>query len=95
MGVRVIDKNAAAAIAVELQGRRQDDAERPWELEEFPEGWLIVDYSKLMGAPATIIERSSGRIMHFPSYVPPGRIVEEYGSVLESAWEGSVADFRR
>jgi hypothetical protein len=36
----------------------------------------------LQGAASYVIERASGRVMSFPSYVPPDRILEEYDQVV-------------
>ena len=82
-----VDENEARRIAEETLQRAADDRERPWRLVEFSEGWLISDPSRNPGAPTKVIERSSGRVLAFPSYVPPRRIMEEYPQVIEKGWE--------
>ncbi len=90
----MIEESAAVAVATELLGRPRDDSDRPWSLKQFPEGWLIVDQSKMLGALTTVIERSSGRIVHFPSSIAPGFIMKKYASVVAEGREGTASDFR-
>ncbi len=74
----------AEAIAGRIMGQLQD---RTWELVEFDAGWLIretsIDGVRRAGGAAKVIERESGRVMRFPSSVPPGRILEEYAQVVD------------
>jgi len=80
-------ENEALALAGRALGRPSTDSLRPWRLIEFPEGWLIeetVDSSKpeTIGAARLVIERETGRVMRFPSSVPPRRIVGDYQAVV-------------
>jgi hypothetical protein len=34
------------------------------------------------GGASRVVERESGRVMRFPSYIPPVRILEEYDEVV-------------
>ena len=80
----MINREQAEHMAAEMTGAPSDDPERGWELEEFSVGWYVIEYAKRgrRGGASRVIERESGRVMRFPSYVPPGRIVEEYDAVL-------------
>lgn len=81
----MITQDEAASIAERVVGTSADDPDRGWTLEEFEAGWLIDEKATagLMGAGSRVVEKASGRVMHFPSSVPPGRIVEEYAKVLK------------
>ncbi|MCK9897495.1 hypothetical protein [Frankia sp. AgB32] len=87
----MIDESTAFSLATEHLGRPRDDAEKPWRLVEFPEGWLIREDLPGRGGAAKVIERSSGKIKYFPSYIPPVRIRENYARVVESGDEVPVA----
>ena len=69
------------------------DPDNGWDLVEFDAGWLILEHATidLMGAGSRVVERESGRVMLFPSFIPPGRILEEYDQV---AAHGSPVDLR-
>jgi hypothetical protein len=75
----------ALAVAMDVLRRPPDDSEHPWHLREFGSGWLIEESDfggpVLVGGPRRVIERNSGRIMRFPSSVPPRRILNEYESI--------------
>jgi len=86
----MIDEVAATALATELLGRANDDPEMPWQLLEFPEGWLIRENLPGRGGVAKVIERSSGAIKYFPGRIAPVRIMEEYESVADTAREVSA-----
>lgn len=79
----MITKEQAEQIASRVTGR-QDGS---WELVEFDEGWLIRESSALdrsmLGAATRVIERGSGRVVQFPSSVPPSRILTEYAQVVD------------
>ena len=64
-----------------------DDPDHPWSIESFPQGWLIrqAPVAGAYGQPAYVIERETGRIVSFPSSVPPRRIREDYASVVSRA----------
>ena len=38
--------------------------------------------SQRLATAGHVVERESGRVMRFPSYVPPDRILEEYDEVV-------------
>jgi hypothetical protein len=80
----MITRDEAERIAAEVVGFPSGDAGRGWNLEEFDEGWLINEHGAddHYGAASRVIERESGRVMRFPSSVPPSRILEEYGQIL-------------
>jgi hypothetical protein len=83
----MITQQQAERIAGEITGRAQDSGDRGWDLVEFDAGWLIRTSSlsdrSLRGAAVRVIERESGRVMRFPSSVPPDRILTEYAQVVE------------
>ena len=73
----MIDEQRARDIAVKMLGRPADDPQQPWSLREFAQGWLIDTTAHLTeeyaGALAQVIEKNTGRVMCFPSFVPtPG-----------------------
>ena len=76
----MINRDDAERIAGEMTGAPSDDVERGWELTEFSAGWYVIEYAKRgrRGGVSRVIERESGRVMRFPSFVPPDRIIEEY-----------------
>jgi hypothetical protein len=80
----MINRDDAERIAGEMTGAPSDDLERGWELTEFSAGWYVIEYAKRgrRGGVSRVIERESGRVMRFPSFVPPDRIIEEYDQVL-------------
>jgi hypothetical protein len=81
----MITRDEAERIAAEVTGAPSADAEKGWELEEFGAGWLMIEYANRghRGGAARVIEKDSGRVMRFPSFVSPDRIVEEYEEALE------------
>jgi hypothetical protein len=81
----MITRDQAAAIATKFVGAPASDPDKGWELLEFDAGWLIQEKATmhLRGAASYVIERASGRVMIFASYVPPGRILEEYDQVVD------------
>jgi hypothetical protein len=80
----MITRDEAERIATQVTGSPSDDAEHGWALEEFDEGWLINEREAddYRGGASRVIERESGRVMRFPSSVPPSRILDEYGKIL-------------
>ncbi|MCK9897875.1 hypothetical protein [Frankia sp. AgB32] len=82
----MIGEDRAQEIAIALLGRRSDDADRPWNLVEFPQGWLINETGYLgddfVGSLGRVIEKASGRVVRFPSRVPTYRILNDYESVV-------------
>lgn len=79
----MISREQAEWIAGEVLGSRSEDVEQGWTLEEFGAGWLIVRnaVSGRRGGASLVVERDTGRVMRFPSYIPPTRILEEYDQV--------------
>jgi hypothetical protein len=79
----VISRDQAERIADEILESRPEDVEQGWTLEEFGAGWLVVRnaVSGRRGAASLVVERATGRVMRFPSYIPPTRILEEYDQV--------------
>jgi hypothetical protein len=82
----MIDEKQAYSIAAALLGRAGDDPVQPWHLAEFSEGWLIKETGDkgdaIYGMPSRVIEKESGRVLRFPSFVPPGRIIADYDAVV-------------
>lgn len=83
----MITQQQAELIAGQITGRARDGGGQGWELVEFDAGWLIREGSasdaSLRGGALRVIERESGRVMRFPSSVPPTRILTEYAQVVE------------
>ena len=79
----MVTQDQAAAIAFHICGAPPGDPRRGWDLTEFDAGWLITERAKTgRGDGSTrVIERESGRVMSFPSSVPPSRILADYQSV--------------
>jgi hypothetical protein len=82
----MVTEQEAIAIATGLLGRSPEDPGGPWELVGFDEGWLIREHARSdsephRGGAARVIERDTGRVVRFPSSVPPGRILSEYSQV--------------
>jgi hypothetical protein len=84
----VITQDQAAAIAFHTCGAPPGDPRRGWDLTEFDAGWLITEHAK-PARPTRVIERDSGRVMSFPSSVPPSRIMADYQAVQA---DGTPAD---
>ena len=84
----MINRDQAEHIAAELVGAPASDPDKGWTLEEFDAGWLIVKHASrnLRGAAFHVVERASGRVMRFPSYIPPDRILEEYDQVVNDGF---------
>jgi hypothetical protein len=74
----------ALSITTRLLG---DPGDPPWKLVEFPAGWLVVKEPGLSerGRVTHAVERESGRVLRFPSRVPPKRIMESYSQVASQA----------
>ncbi|HUN34935.1 MAG TPA: hypothetical protein VMU95_23275 [Trebonia sp.] len=79
----MITADQAERIAAEFMEALPDQTRTDWHLREFPQGWLIAERREepLMGAASYVVERDSGRIMMFPSFIAPVRILEEYEQV--------------
>jgi hypothetical protein len=79
----MITQEEANRIAAEFMGGPADDAEYGWSIQEFRSGWLVLDRWD-DGAPMTgayVVERASGRMLHFPSYIEPELIIASYPEV--------------
>jgi len=80
----MITAEQAERIAGQVTGRPRGSG---WELVEFDAGWLIressADDATRRGAAVRVIERESGRVMRFPSSVPPRRILTQYAQVVD------------
>jgi hypothetical protein len=87
----VITQDQAAAIAFHICGVPPTDPKRGWDLTEFDAGWLITERANpaRRDGAARVIERESGRVVTFPSTVPPSRITADYQQVLP---EGTAAE---
>lgn len=83
----MITREQAEDIASRVVRAETDDpGTRNWDLVEFDAGWLIQEQAAAdparRGAATRVVERATGRVMRFPSSVPPGRILREYDSVV-------------
>jgi len=82
----MITKAEAERIATEVVGPASASEGCGWKLIEFDAGWLIrqdwMDDRSLRGGGVRVVERDSGRVMRFPSFVPPDRILTEYDQVV-------------
>ena len=81
----MIEQSDAERIARELLGRPPSDPNEPWELVDFPAGWMIRESfpEGFRGGAIRVIERSTGHVVRFPSSVPPPRrIIENYEAVV-------------
>jgi hypothetical protein len=80
----LITQEQAAAIAFHVCGAPPGDPRRGWDLTEFDAGWLITGRGKAArDGGARVIERDSGRVVSFPSSVPPSRILADYDKVMK------------
>lgn len=79
----MIDESRAAQLVEALLQCPRDDPERPWTMVAFSEGWLIRrgPFEGYVGQASYVVERESGRLLMFPSAIPPKRIREDYSSV--------------
>lgn len=85
----MITREQAQDIASQILHTQPNDTAKGWELVEFDSGWLIREQAALSvrGAATRVVERSTGRVMRFPSSVPPDRILTEYEDVLSRGHE--------
>lgn len=81
----LITREEAERIAEEIVGARSDNPVQGWDLEEFREGWLILERGHIghLGKALRVIERDSGRVMRFGSPIAPDRILKEYTEILQ------------
>jgi len=89
----MIDEIAARRQAEELLKCPSDHPEHPWTMESFAEGWLVRQgpLAGFRGQASYVIERETGRIMRFPSSVPPQRIREDYPNIFSRGTEEKLA----
>jgi hypothetical protein len=90
----MIDEVEAAKRIESFLKCPSNDADRPWTMEPFTEGWLIRQgpLEGFYGQPSYVVERATGRIVSFPSGVPRRRIREEYEKVLPRATEEKAGE---
>jgi hypothetical protein len=88
----MITRDEAERIAALVVGLPADDAEHGWGLDEFDKGWIIIErgWEDYRGGATRVIERESGRVMRFPSFVPPDLIAADYAEALQ---DGRPEDF--
>jgi len=81
----LITREQAEIVAARICGAPQNDAEDGWQLKEFDRGWLVDRNATKgrRGGLTFVIERDAGRVMSFPSFVPPGLITADYDEALE------------
>lgn len=86
----MITQEEAERIAAGFMGAPANDAEYGWTIKEFRAGWLVTDKwddgAPMVGAGSYVVERASGRMLHFPSYIESDLILDDYDEV---AGEGS------
>jgi hypothetical protein len=81
----VITSEDAARRAELILEFPADDLERGWELEEFPQGWLVI-WRGWRGHPGQfciVIEREAGLVRYFNTFMPPHSVLSEYEAVRE------------
>jgi hypothetical protein len=82
----MITKAEAERIATEVVGPASAGDGRGWKLVEFDAGWLIrqdwMDDHSVRGGGVRVVERESGRVMRFPSFVSPDNILTDYDQVV-------------
>jgi hypothetical protein len=83
----LITRDEARRIAAQVVGAPADDVDRGWALKEFEAGWLIFEIAQIgnRGGETRVIERDSGRVMRFPSNVPPSYILDRYDEVVHDS----------
>jgi hypothetical protein len=88
----MITRDEAERIAAQVIGLPANDAEHGWDLDEFDKGWIIIEHGwdDYRGGETRVIERESGRVMRFPSFLPPDLIVRDYVQALP---DGRPEDF--
>lgn len=88
----MITREQAEHITAQLFGAPAGDPDNGWDLEEFSAGWLVREHATrdLRGAGFRVVERESGRVLLFPSYVPPGRILKEYDQVAAKGFPEDI-----
>ncbi len=89
-GVGMVSQEEAERIAAGFMRAPADDADYGWVMREFQGGWLVMhkwdEDDPGIGAGSYVVERASGRMLHFPSYITPDLILADYDDVAD---EGS------
>lgn len=99
----MISAAQAAVRAREILEYPAGDPENGWELEEFPQGWLV-HWRGWKGQPgqfSVVIEREAGVVRYFTTLILPQAITAGYEAVRELGhaqvtprWAGGSAPFR-
>jgi hypothetical protein len=83
----MITQQQAEGIAQDILRRSATDADQPWSLQSFDQGWLVREEppagEEIVGEGHYVIERDTGRVLLFASSVPPGRILTEYAAIQD------------
>ena|ERR1700733_5337778 len=89
---RMITHGQAELMAAKICGAPQGDIENGWELKEFDRGWLLNRNAARdrRGGLTFVIERAAGRVMSFPSFVPPAVIMRDYDEALKDGRQEDV-----
>jgi hypothetical protein len=86
----MVTQEEAERIVTGFMGAPADDDEYGWTMQEFRAGWLVTDKwdegAPMAGAGSYVVERDSGLMLHFPSYIEPALILADYDEVAD---EGS------
>ena len=88
----MITREQAERIAAQFVGAPANDPDNGWDMEEFDAGWLVLKHAtmNLRGGGCYVVERESGRLLHFPSYVSPVRILKEYDQVVAKGFPEDI-----
>jgi hypothetical protein len=83
----MITREQAGLVAAKICGAPSTDVENGWELKEFDRGWLLDRNAAKdrRGGLTYVIERNSGRVVSFPSFIPPMLIMTDYDEALPDA----------
>jgi len=79
----IITAEEAAERALWILEYPADDPENGWELEEFPQGWLV-RWRGWKGEPGTftiVIERDRGIVNYFTTFMPADVVISDYPAV--------------
>jgi hypothetical protein len=85
----MITSDEAHRIATEVIGPADAADGAGWHLEEFEAGWLVredwTSEKSARGGSLCVIEKTTGRVLAFPSSISPTRITTEYLDVVDRA----------
>jgi hypothetical protein len=81
----MISAAQAAVRAHEILEYPAGDPENGWELEEFPQGWLVHwrGWEGQLGQFSIVIEREAGVVRYFTTFILPQAIIAGYQAVRE------------